>query len=78
MNKKDKDEFTNLISDALNDVVVPAFDAMETRLKEELASKEDLRKVEKRLSGVESTLDSLDRKFDAQQDRLDKYSFAMI
>jgi hypothetical protein len=66
MDKKDKDEFTGLIVDALNDVVVPALDDMEARL----ASKEELQGFRKE---TEMHFDRLERKFDAQQDRLDRH-----
>lgn len=67
MNKKDKEEFVGLIAEAIDKVVVPALDAMESRLTETLASKEDVREV-----GMK--VDSLDRKFDAQQSRLDRHN----
>lgn len=70
MNKKDKQEMVGIVTEALNDVMVPALDAMETRLRNDLASKEDLKKVEVKLS---MQIDSLDRKFDAQQERLDRH-----
>ena len=70
MNKTDKDEFIKLIGDSFQEVMIPALEGMEERLKEELASKEDLKNVSKELS---MRIDSLDRKFDAQQDRLDRH-----
>ena len=69
MIKKDKEEFVKLISDALNDVVIPALEDMEDRLTTKLASKEELQEVKQELS---MQIDSLDRKFDAQQNRLDR------
>lgn len=69
MIKKDKDEFVELIGDALNDVVIPALEDMEERLINKLASKEELQEVKQEL-GMQ--IDSLDRKFDAQQNRLDR------
>lgn len=69
MIKQDKDEFVKLISDALNDVVIPALEDMEERLTTKLASKEELQEVKQELS---MQIDSLDRKFDAQQNRLDR------
>ncbi len=70
MDKKTKTEFTGLIVEALNDVVIPAMDDMEKRLRRDLASKEDLEVLRK-----ENTIrfDTLDRKFDAQQERLDRH-----
>ncbi len=65
MNKKDKDEFTMLVTDALNDVMIPALESLETRLTDKLASKEDA-------EDIKMKVDSLDRKFDAQQNRLDR------
>lgn len=78
MDKKSKEEFIGLVSEALNDVMIPALESMEDRLKDELASKKDLEEVQKRLGGVESTLDSLDRKFDAQQVRLDRHDKRIV
>ena len=42
MNKKDKNEFTMIVTDALNDVMIPALESLETRLTDKLASKEDM------------------------------------
>jgi len=67
MNKTDKDEFIKLIADSFQEVMIPALEGMEERLKEELASKEDLLELS-------SKVDSLDRKFDAQQIRLDRHN----
>ena len=44
MNMKDKDEVTKIVTDALNDVVIPAIEGVEERLTEKLASKEDQKK----------------------------------
>lgn len=66
MTKKDKGEFTTLVTDALNEVMIPALESLETRLTDKLASKEDV-------EDVKMKVDSLDRKFDAQQDRLDRH-----
>ncbi len=65
MNKKDKDEFSMIVTDALNDVMIPALESLETRLTDKLASKEDV-------EDITMKVDSLDRKFDAQQNRLDQ------
>lgn len=70
MNKKDKDEMVGIVTDALNDVMIPALEGMEKRLRQDLASKSDLEGVRKDLS---MRIDSLDRKFDAQQERLDRH-----
>ena len=51
---------------SFKEVVLPALGDMEERL----ASKKDLEKVRKDLGGQ---IDSLDRKFDAVQDRLDNH-----
>jgi peptidoglycan hydrolase CwlO-like protein len=67
MNKRDKDEFTSIVVNALNDVVIPAMDDMEKGLRGDLASKKDLKELSMKV-------DSLDRKFDAQQERLDKHN----
>ena len=66
MNKKDRNEFTMIVTDALNDVMIPALESLETRLTDKLASKEDV-------EDVKMKVDSLDRKFDAQQERMDRY-----
>lgn len=63
LTKKDKKGMVALIADAINDVVVPALENMETRL----ASKEDIR-------DLASKIDSLDRKFDSQQERQDRHN----
>ena len=65
MNKKDRNEFTMIVTDALNDVMIPALESLETRLTDKLASKEDV-------EDVKMKVDSLDRKFDAQQNRSDR------
>jgi hypothetical protein len=65
MNKKDKDEFAMIVTDALNDVMIPALESLETRLTDKLASKENM-------EDIKVKVDSLDRKFDAQQNRLDR------
>lgn len=70
MDKKDKDEMVVLITDALNDVMIPALENMEERLRNDLASKDDLKEVKVELI---SHIDSLERKFDAQQNRLDRH-----
>jgi chromosome segregation ATPase len=70
MNKKDKEEFTKMIGDGFHEVMIPALEDMEKRLKQELASKKDLEKVHRELS---MDIDSLNRKFDAQQERLDRH-----
>jgi uncharacterized protein (DUF2342 family) len=67
LTKNDKKEMVALISDAINDVVVPALEKMEERLNENLASKEDVQ-------DLASKVVSLDRKFDAQQDRQDRHN----
>lgn len=58
MDTKTKEEFTNIVVDALNDVMIPAMENMEERLRNDLASKDDLHKVgvklERRLGKIES------------------------
>ncbi len=63
---EDKQEFIGLVSEALQEVMVPALEDMEKRLRSELASKKDLKNLEMKV-------DSLDKKFDASQDRLDRH-----
>jgi septal ring factor EnvC (AmiA/AmiB activator) len=55
---------------AFREVVLPALEDMEKGLRGELASKKDLEDVRKDLGGQ---IDSLDRKFNAVQDRLDNH-----
>ncbi len=63
--KEDKQEFIELVSEAFQQVMIPALD----NLKEEIEEKmEEIRK------DLGMRIDSLDRKFDAQQDRLDKHN----
>jgi len=66
MNKSDKGEFTKLIAEGFQEVMIPALDNMEKRLKEELASKEDVEDLKREM-------DTLNRKFDAAQDRTDRH-----
>lgn len=74
MDAKTKEEFTGLITDALNDVMIPAMEDMEERLGGRISKVEGrLTNVEDRLTYVEIKVDSLDRKFDAQQNRLDRH-----
>ncbi len=66
MNKKDKTETIGLISEALNEVMIPALEDMEERLAAKLdmkADKEDVGRVE--------------RKLDAMTDRLDRHGKAI-
>lgn len=60
MDKKTKGEFVKLISQGFQEVMIPTLEDMEERL----ASKKEVKEL-----GVK--IDSLDRKFDAQQNRLD-------
>ncbi len=59
MNKKDKEEVHKIVADAVHEVVIPALESMEERLTGKMATKKDI--------------DRLERKFDAQQDRLDRH-----
>jgi lipopolysaccharide export LptBFGC system permease protein LptF len=54
---KSKKEFTDIVVDALNDVMIPAMEDMERRLKNELVSKDDLHKTKAKL---ESRLDKIE------------------
>jgi len=62
----------SVLKDAV-DTILSGMDNLYDRMKEDFASKKDLEEVKERLGGVESTLNSLDRKFDAQQTRLDRH-----
>ena len=73
MTKNDKDEVTKIVTDALNDVMIPALDDMETRLRNDLASKKDVNELKVELKNIKADIDTLDRKFDAQQNRLDRH-----
>jgi peptidoglycan hydrolase CwlO-like protein len=66
MNKKDKEEFVGIVAEALNDVMIPALESMEERLRRDLASKKDVQDLSMRM-------DSLNRKFDSQQERQDRH-----
>ena len=62
---------------AFKEVVLPVLEDMDKKLtgmESKMATKKDLEEVKERLMGVESGVDSLNRKFDAQQDRLDRHS----
>lgn len=65
--KDDKKELIDLMAQAIDDVIVPRIDEAVNTLKEELASKEDLKEVK-------MDIESLHRKFDAQQNRQDKHN----
>ncbi len=63
MTKNQRQEMVEVVTDALNEVVIPALENMEERLRKDLASKEDISRLE--------------RKFDAQQDRLDRHGIQL-
>jgi hypothetical protein len=65
LTSNDKKEMVGLIAETINDVVVPALEKMEERLNENLSSKEDVR-------NLAFKVDALGRKFDSQQERLDR------
>ncbi len=69
MANKSEDQQAEFFAKSFREVVIPVLEDMEERL----ASKKDLEVINKSLTGVEGTLDSLDRKFDAQQERLDRH-----
>lgn len=56
-NEEDRKELVGLISEAFQDVMVPALDDTREKILDELGGK----------------IDSLERKFDALQDRLDRH-----
>jgi hypothetical protein len=62
-----EEKLSKFFAKAFNEVVIPALEDMEGRL----ASKNDLTEVNKDIGG---RIDTLDRKFDAQQDRLDRHA----
>jgi hypothetical protein len=66
MDKKQKDEFISIVNQGFQEVMIPALENMEERLKNDLASKGNLKDLSAQIS-------SLDRKFEAQQDRLDRH-----
>ncbi|HKC04464.1 MAG TPA: hypothetical protein VKC54_01185 [Patescibacteria group bacterium] len=67
--EKDRKEFVTLISEAFNVVMIPALDDMLQKIE---------KKIEESIEGVRKDLgmqiNSLDRKFDAQQERLDRHN----
>jgi uncharacterized coiled-coil DUF342 family protein len=62
-----KKDVEQIVVDAINTVVIPGMDNMAENIKAELASKEDVKEI-----GMK--IDSLYRKFTAQQDRLDLHN----
>ena len=68
--EKIKKSVEKIVVNVVNEVMIPAMDHMADTIKgdlrKELASKEDLKEVNMKL-------DSLDRKFDSAQGRLDKH-----
>jgi archaellum component FlaC len=61
---------------SFKEVVLPVLEGMDkkiTGIESNMATKKDLERVTERLESVESGVDSLSRKFDAQQDRLDRH-----
>lgn len=72
MNQKDKTEFTQLISEALNDVLVPALEDVEGRINKKIdVLQGDVVILKEDVGELKMSVDSLSRKFDSQQDRLD-------
>lgn len=61
---------------SFKEVVLPVLEDMDKKLTgvaSNMATKKDLNEIENRLTDVEKGVDSLNRKFDAQQDRLDRH-----
>lgn len=63
MNKKDKEEIQTLFNETLNENIVPVLEKLDKRTA----------KMEKDIQGLQVDVDSLNRKFDAQQVRLDRH-----
>ncbi|MEK7550192.1 MAG: hypothetical protein AAB535_00190 [Patescibacteria group bacterium] len=63
MNKKDKQDFYDLFGESFREVVLPELEKIDNRL--------DV--IESDLKGVKMTTESLDRKSEAQQTRLDRH-----
>lgn len=57
MDKKDKTEFIGIVTDALNDVMIPALDNMEYRI---------MQKLGENVQTLSMKIDSLERKFGSQ------------
>ena len=63
--EKDKKEFIGLITEAFQEIMIPALDDMEYRIMQRLGEN---------VQTLSSKIDSLERKFDAQQERSDKHN----
>jgi hypothetical protein len=79
MNKKDKNEWMGLFGEAFREVILPAFDDLNSqiqginyRLDTEVATKADIDRLERRLVSRESQLDRLGNKVDNHEKRIGK------
>lgn len=70
MNKKDKGEVRDLIMDALNEVMIPALDRVEHQI-DTRASKEDIDRLERRMSARENQNDRLAKKIENHERRIE-------
>jgi len=78
MNKKDKDEFTTIVTDALNDVMIPALESLETRLTDKLASKEDLDRVERKIIAATNRMDRHGKQIEDYGERIQTLETASL
>ena len=68
MNKKQKGEMLEVFADGFHEVVAPILENIQERIitiESKMATKDDAKELS-------AQIDSLDRKFEAQQDRLDR------
>lgn len=63
MDKKQKDEFINIVNQGFQEVMIPALESMEERMMNSFASS---------TKDLSAQINTLDRKFEAQQNRLDR------
>lgn len=75
MDKKQKEEQTRFFADAFEEVVVPVLDEMKndiTGIKDEMATKDDIDRLEVRLTKKDDHLERHDKKLDSHGKRITK------
>jgi hypothetical protein len=71
MTKKDKKEIVDLFNQGVAELILPVLETLATKedvklIREEMATKDDIK-------DIQVQLDSIERKAEAQQDRLDRH-----
>jgi len=71
MTKKDKKEIIDLFNQGIAELILPVLETLATKediklIKEEMATKDDV-------NDIQSQLDSIERKVEAQQERSDRH-----